>query len=175
MATKPKTAKTTTRPTTTARNAAVTTPVDALLETGRSVAERQFQAGCALFTGNFDRMMTTMINNTNEAASANTEMFEATTQYFQTWTKGCEDVAKSYATFCQSMMQDWMNCCKSTMSAKNVQDAVSMQTDFVRQQFDKAMSESTRMSETIVKVASDAAEPMQSQWTSMVSRYSKAA
>ena len=153
----------------------MTPKIETLLNTGRSVAERQFKAGWQLTTGNVDKVTTHMMNNMNDASSMNSEMFESTNQFCQTWTKGCEEITKSYVNFCQSWMQDCMNTFKSMVSAKSMQEAVTAQSDFARSQFDKAMSESTRISELCVKIASDASEPMQSQWSTMVNRYSKAA
>lgn len=172
MATKPKSARTAAPmvdlPT-------LTPKIETLLKTSCSVAEKQLKAGWELTTGNVDKVTTHMMNNMNDASNTTTEMFGSTNQFYQTWAKGCEEIAKSYTSFCQSLMQDCMNTYKSMISAKSVQEAVSMQSDFCRSQFDKAMSESTRISEMCVKVATDATEPMQNQWTSMVNRYSKAA
>ena len=153
----------------------MTPKMETLLKTSRSVAERQLKAGWELTSGNVDKVTTHMMNNMNDTTSMNTEMFGSMNQFCQTWAKGCEEITKSYVNFCQSLAQDCMNACKSMVSAKSVQEAVTMQSEFARSQFDKAMSETTRLGEMCVKVASDASEPMQSQWSTMVNRYSKAA
>jgi len=172
MATKPKSARTAAPmidlPTTTPK-------MEALLKTTRSVTERLEKAGWELTTGNVDKVTTHMMNNMNDTTSMNSELFGTATQFYQTWAKGCEEITKSYANLCQSFAQDCMNACKSMVTAKSVQEAVTLQSDFARSQFDKVMSEGTRISELCVKVATDASEPMQNQWSTMVSRYSKAA
>ena len=63
-----------------------------------------------------------------------------------------------------------MSAFKTTLSARTVQDAVSSQNEFLRAQCEKIVSETTRMGEQLAKTASEAAEPVQSQWSTMTAK-----
>ena len=111
-----------------------------------------------------------MINNMNDFSNLCRDMTNATQQYYQTWTKGCEDLSRSYMSFCQSLTQDCMSAFKTTLSARTVQDAVSSQSEFMRAQCEKIVSETTKMGEQLARTASEAAEPVQSQWSTMTGK-----
>lgn len=149
--------------------------VEEFLNTTRTVAERQLQSGWDLTSGNVNKVTTHMMNNMNDATNLSKDMYEASMQWCQTWSKGYEEICKGYMGLYQSLSQDYMNAFKSMLSAKTVQEATSLQSEFARQQFDKLMSEGTKMGEICVKVATEAAEPLQTQWSSMSTRYNKAA
>jgi phasin family protein len=46
------------------------------------------------------------------------------------------------------------------VGVKTLREAVDLQADFAKGNFDKFVAESTKMSETVVKVANDAMEPI---------------
>lgn len=149
--------------------------LQALAETGRTVTYRQMQAGLELTAGNMERMTSTMMKNFEEMTGTNKEMFDAYVSYCTTWTKGCEEISKTCMSTMQNMAQQWMQCCKTMLTAKTMKEAMDTQGDFMRTQFDTALAESTKISELCVKLATEASEPMQSQWNQMVSKYNKAA
>lgn len=149
-------------------------PFKTFADSARATAETQWQDAASLLTDSMEKASTTMMNNLNDYTSVYRDMTNASLQYCQTWAKGCEELGRSYVGLWQSVSQDCMAAFKSVVSARNVQDAVSAQSDFLRQQCEKIMTETSRMGEVYAKTASEAAEPVQSQWSTMTSRYTPA-
>ncbi len=140
------------------------------VKTSGGIVDQQRQHATQFFTDQTEKASTHMMNNMNDFSSLYRDMTAATQQYCQTWTKGCEELSRSYMSFCQSLTQDCMSAFKTTLSARTVQDAVSSQNEFLRAQCEKIVSETTRMGEQLAKTASEAAEPVQSQWSTMTAK-----
>lgn len=146
-----------------------------LVQSGREVTQRQFEAGLELTAGNVERVTKRMMKNFQEMTGSNKEMLEAYVSYCTTWTKGCEEISKTSMTTMQNLAQQWMQCCKTMLTAKTMKEAMDTQGDYMRTQFDTVLAEGTKLSELCVKLATEASEPVQTQWTQMVSKYNKAA
>lgn len=146
-----------------------------LVQSGRDVTQRQLEAGLELTAGNVERVTTHMIKNVEDWTGANKEFFDAYTSYCTTWTKGCEEISRTYMTTYQNLAQSWMQCCKSMLTAKTMKEAMDTQGDYMRTQFDTVLAEGTKISELCVKLATEASEPVQTQWNQMVTKYGKAA
>ena len=57
-------------------------------------------------------------------------------------------------------MEHAASTAKALVGVKSLREAVDLQTDFAKGNFDKIVAESTKLSETAVKVANDAMEPI---------------
>lgn len=147
-------------------------PLATFFTSARATSQTQLQGATTLLTDNLEKASTTMMSNLNDFTSSYRDMTSASMQYCQTWARGCEEMSRSYMSLWQSVSQDCMSAFKSMVSARTMQDAVSAQSDFLRQQCEKIMTETSRMGEVYAKTASEAAEPVQSQWSTMTSRYS---
>lgn len=146
-----------------------------LAQSGRQVTQRQLEAGLELTAGNVERVTKTMMKNFEDMTGTNKEMMDAYVSYCTTWTKGCEEISKTYMATCQNLAQQWMQCCKSMITAKTMKEAMDTQGDYMRTQFDTVLAEGTKISELCVKLATEASEPVQTQWNQMVTKYGKAA
>lgn len=146
-----------------------------LAQSGRQVTQRQLEAGLELTAGNVERVTKTMMKNFEEMNGTSKEMMDAYVSYCTTWTKGCEEISKTYMATCQNLAQQWMQCCKSMITAKTMKEAMDTQGDYMRTQFDTVLAEGTKISELCVKLATEASEPVQTQWNQMVTKYGKAA
>lgn len=78
----------------------------------------------------------------------------------QIWVKGAESVSKAWVSFAQESMESAASAAKAMVGVKSLREAVDLQTDFAKGNFDKFVAESTKLSETVVKVANDAMEPI---------------
>jgi len=149
--------------------------ITTLVQSGRAAAQKQMQAGLEITVDNMERVTANMMKNMEDMTSMNKEMFEAYVSCCTTWAKGCEQISKSMMATMQNAAQQYMQCCKSMLTAKTMKEAMDTQSDFVRSQMDTMMAEGTKMSEMCVKMASEAAEPVQSQWTTLTSKFNQAA
>lgn len=78
----------------------------------------------------------------------------------QIWAKGAEVVGKAWMTLAQDTLENAATTAKALVGVKSLREAVDLQTDFAKGNFDKLVAEGTKMSETVVKVANDAMEPI---------------
>jgi phasin family protein len=122
-----------------------------------------------------ERTLTHMINNMDDMTNWTKQFYDSYTMLATTYTKGCEEIYKTATTCTQNMAQQYMQCCKNMLGAKTMKEAMDTQSEYVRTQFDTVMSETTKMSEICVKLATEASEPMQAQFSNVVNKMSKAA
>ncbi|MBE9552989.1 MAG: TIGR01841 family phasin, partial [Proteobacteria bacterium] len=64
---------------------------------------------------------------------------------------------------------------KALFSAKSFNEAVELQGEIARKSFDKSLSEGTKLSELSLKVANEAFQPIQQQFTAAVAKAGKIA
>lgn len=86
--------------------------------------------------------------------------WEAVVAASQIWTKGAESVGKAWMSLAQESMEHAASTAKALVGVKSLREAVDLQTDFAKGSFDKMVAEGTKLSETAVKVANDAMEPI---------------
>lgn len=89
--------------------------------------------------------------------------------------KGVEDVNTVLLGFSKVRMERAAVHAKALLAARTVQDVVELQTSFVREACQAALSEASKLQSMGVMVASEAAKPLQARATSNVETMLKAA
>ena len=79
--------------------------------------------------------------------------------------KGLETVGQDVAEYSRKSFEDASAALKSFAEVKSATDFFRLQSDFVRGQFDGFVSESSKLSETMIKLAGDVAEPLASRYS----------
>jgi hypothetical protein len=79
--------------------------------------------------------------------------------------KGLETLGQTAADFGRKSFEDAQNAFKSFGEIRSATDFFKLQGDFARGAFDAAIAESARVSEAMLKIANDAAEPLTSRYT----------
>ena len=79
--------------------------------------------------------------------------------------KGVETLGQDAAEFSRKSFEDASAALKSFAEVKSATDFFSLQGDFARSAFDAAVAESARVSETVLKLAGDVAEPITSRYS----------
>jgi phasin family protein len=79
--------------------------------------------------------------------------------------KGVETMSQSAAEYSRKSFEDASAALKSFADVKSATDFFKLQGDFARSAFDAAVAESARVSETVLKLAGDVAEPINSRYT----------
>ena len=96
----------------------------------------------------------TAFKSYEEMSKLQKDNWDAIVASSQIWAKGAEVVGKAWMSLAQDTLEN------AATTAKSLREAVDLQTDFAKGNFDKFVAESTKMSETVVKVANDAMEPI---------------
>jgi phasin family protein len=78
--------------------------------------------------------------------------------------KGVESMSQDAATYSRKSFEDASAAFKSFANVKSATDFFKLQGDFARSAFDSAVAESARVSETVLKLAGDVAEPLTSRY-----------
>lgn len=87
--------------------------------------------------------------------------------------KGAEAFGEELVKFNQKAYDKAMGNAKALMGAKTVQDAVALQTGFVREGFDDLLAQQAKFSELAVKYATEATQPLNATWAKTAESFSK--
>jgi phasin family protein len=79
--------------------------------------------------------------------------------------KGVETLSQEAAEYSRKSFEDASSALKSIVEVKSATDLFKLQGDFARAAFDSAVAESARLSEAVLKIAGDVAEPITSRYT----------
>ncbi len=79
--------------------------------------------------------------------------------------KGVETLGQDAADYGRKSFEEASAALKSFAEVKSATDFFRLQGDFARSAFDAAVAESARLSETVLKLAGDVAEPINSRYT----------
>lgn len=74
--------------------------------------------------------------------------------------KGAENVGKAWMSLTQEALENAAQTAKALLGAKTLREAVDLQSDFAKSNFDKLVAEGTKLSELSVKVANEAFAPL---------------
>jgi len=78
--------------------------------------------------------------------------------------KGVETLSQDAAEYGRKRFEDASAAFKSFSDVKSATDFFRLQGDYARSAFDAAVAESARLSETVLKLAGDVAEPINSRY-----------
>ena len=74
--------------------------------------------------------------------------------------KGAENVGKAWMSLTQESLENAAQTAKALLGAKTLREAVDLQSDFAKSNFDKFVAEGTKLSELSVKVANETFAPL---------------
>jgi len=138
--------------------------IEQVQETQRVAADR-FQAA---FGDVNERAKTAMERNTRfaeeltELGRGNVEAMVASTKIVA---KGLETVGQEVAEFGRKSFEDASAALRGFAEVKSPADFFRLQTEFVRSQFDNSVAETSKLSEVMIKLAGEVAEPMTNRAT----------
>ena len=78
--------------------------------------------------------------------------------------KGVETLSQDAANYSRARFEEATAAFKSFTDVKSATDFFKLQGDFARSAFDSAVAESARVSENVLKLAGDVAEPLTSRY-----------
>ncbi|HEX6375143.1 MAG TPA: phasin family protein [Allosphingosinicella sp.] len=107
-----------------------------------------------------------------ELSKGNVEAIVASTKIVA---KGLETVGQEVAEYSRKSFEDASAALKGFAEVKSAADFFRLQSDFARSQFDGFVSESSKLSETMIKLAGDVAEPLASRYSVAAERVKAAA
>ncbi|HYI41656.1 MAG TPA: phasin family protein [Allosphingosinicella sp.] len=119
--------------------------------------------------GNVNERARTQIERNTRIAEEMTELskgnVEAMVASTKVVAKGLETVGQEVAEYSRKSFEDASAALKSFTEVKSATDFFRLQSDFARTSFDGFVSESSKLSETMIKLAGDVAEPLASRYS----------
>ena len=110
-----------------------------------------------------------------EFAALQKEGMDALIEAGTIWAQGVEQFGKAYLALAQEAAEANSAAAKALFSVKSLKEAVDLQGEIARKNFDKSLNESVKLSELSVKVANEAFMPIQKQLTAAVAKAGKIA
>ena len=110
----------------------------------------------------YDEMLAMGTANTDAVVKASTIL-----------ANGFADIHKQMLAQAQAEIENSMANAKELFACKSVQDVVALQTKLVQASMDKLMAQSSKFSEMTVKVANEAAEPINERVNVAVEKFMK--
>ena len=102
-----------------------------------------------------------IIEELAELGRGNIEAFVASSKVAA---KGVETLSQDAADYSRKSFEEATAAFKSFADVKSATDFFKLQGDFARSTFDSAVAESARVSENVLKLAGDVAEPLTSRY-----------
>lgn len=96
--------------------------------------------------------------------------YEACVAASTIFAKGAENLGKALMVFTQEAMENATQTTRAMLGAKTLREAVDLQSDFAKVNFDKFVAEGTKFSELSVKVASEALAPLNARVNAAVEK-----
>lgn len=106
----------------------------------------------------FDRL-------TQDAVKGSREQIDAAMKTGNLLMKGIEDVTRTYMSWAQSSAERNSQAVKALMSCKTINEFAETQNKWAQQNFDDFMAGATKLSEVGVRIATDALEPINDQFS----------
>jgi len=101
----------------------------------------------------------------SDLASLQKESMDALVTASRIWAKGAEDIGKACIALAQETAEANSEAARAFLSAKSLKEIMELQNELARKNFDKSLNESARLSELSLKVANEAFQPLQKQFT----------
>ena len=145
-------------------NAQINETIENTTQAGRVAADR-FQAA---FGDMNERSKTAMekgakiMEEMTELTRGNVEALVASSKAAA---RGVESLTQEAADFGHRQFEQASTALKSVTEIKSATDLFRMQSDFARAQFDAMVAESSKMSEAMIKLAGDVAQPITSRYS----------
>jgi phasin family protein len=110
-----------------------------------------------------------------EFGDFNKDNIEAMVESSKIAAKGLESMGQDAADYTRKSFEGMTATLKSLASVKSPTDFFKLQSDYVRSAFDSAVAQSTKNTEAMVKLASDAVQPISSRFAVAVEKVKLAA
>lgn len=135
-------------------------------ETLKTTVEQFTTAGNQVFKDNVEKSLA-QLNEMNLHSKKN---FEAVVASVTAATRGAESLGAHALAYSKKAMEDQMAAAKALAGAKSVQEAVELQTSWVKSAMESYMSEFNKVSELVASSVKEAAKPINERVTATVEK-----
>lgn len=109
----------------------------------------------------------------DDAASNGKEQIDVLVRSSTVVARGAEEISRAVFELAQANAEAQVEFAKSLFAVKTINDWVELQNEYVRNNFDKIVADSARISEMGLKVANDVVSPLQGLANASFEKFSK--
>src|SRR5271156_6272990 len=106
----------------------------------------------------------------NAMTSANKDTIDAFMKFNAVLTEGLQEISNHVLAVTQNTVETNLATGKAILAIKSPQELVELQSNWMRQFFNAALSGSTRLSEISAKISTEATAPIQSHFSATVGK-----
>ena len=157
--------------------------VEAVVAVGKETVEAAVKAGAM----NYEKVVATTREQVEAAVNAGAEMFkgyedvagfgkqniDAIMATSAVLSKGMQDLNKAWFALAQEALEQNVAATKRILGSKSVVEVVEIQSDLAKASYDKAMTESRKLSDMSIKLAEEASAPIASRVNTAMEAFSK--
>ncbi|MEZ5648618.1 MAG: phasin family protein [Alphaproteobacteria bacterium] len=136
---------------------------DTFMKSGAQTAIQSYGQAVAVAKEHAEKASATLMQGIDQLASFNQGTVEALVQSSSIVAKGYETLGRAWLGLFQASLESSVGTAKQLFGCKTLREAVDLQNDFAKASFDTLVSETTKISETAVKVTNEALQPLQAR------------
>jgi len=115
------------------------------------------------------------VKTTEEMVSFSQGNMEAFVKASQIFSTGLQDITRHLAASTKNSTEEYVAFTKSLMGVKSVKEAVDLQSGFTKSAVEKAVAETSKITDASVKLAEQAIAPITARLTLAVEKFGKIA
>jgi len=147
--------------------------VEKVLQTTADALAKGYEQCIAVAKDQIGRLFPSAAPNLDEIAAFNKGNLEAFVAASAAAAKGLETLSQELLAYNQKTMETGIATTKALLGCRTMQDLVEVQANLTRKGFEDWIAEGTKLSELTVKVANQAAEPINARLNEAVERFMK--
>ncbi len=139
-------------------------------EAGLAKASAVFTSGLSEATAGLEKTQTQMKEQVEKAMKKAEELtafgqgtVEAMMKSSQIWSTGVQDLGKQVVATAQTQMNETVSTFRTMTGLRSLKDVMDLQANFARASMEKAMSETSRLTDASFKLAEEAWAPLTSR------------
>jgi phasin family protein len=137
--------------------------METFAKAGAEAAKKGYEQAVAMTKEQVEKASEAVFKGYDQLSNLNKDNLEAVVASGNIVAKGVEGFSKEVFALVQSSFETSMNAAKAFMGVKTLREAIDLQADLSRSQFDRLMADSTKLAEMSVKVANEAFQPIQAR------------
>ena len=147
--------------------------IEAAVKAGTEAMGKGYEQAYAATKEQIEKANDLAFKSYDEMADFGKENIEAVIASGNVFAKGAEVIGKEVAAFAQASVETNMATAKKLFAAKNVQEMMDLQGKWAKESFDTLLSETTKLQDMSMKIASETTAPINARVNAAVEKFAK--
>ena len=137
--------------------------IENAVKAGAAAAQKGYEQAMALTKEQVDKASRAVFQGYDEMNALGKENLDAVVASGTIVAKGMESFSKEVFALAQSSLETSMTAAKQFMGVRSLREAIDLQAEVSRSQFDRLMADGAKLTEMSMKVANEAFQPIQAR------------